>query len=119
MKCKRNIPCPMGGMNCCLGCPHKKCTEKCGKRFQCWLKLYLPSLKWGIIIAMLIVLMLILFRLNDLEAEHNAIIDRLDQVENTITKQIDELFPAEEFTDTEENHGGEFKSWMSFQADIG
>lgn len=121
MNCKKKIPCPMGGMECCIGCKYKGCAERCRMeiRFGCFIERHIPEIKLTAITFIILLILLVLVRLNDMEQEHNAILDRLDQVENTLTEQINEKFPAEEFTDTEENLGGEFKSWMSFQTTIG
>ncbi len=122
MKCKRNIPCPMGGMNCCMEC-ELTCDTRCEYIRKCRWEMIGNTMEsagrilWKVII--LILLFLILARFDHLEKEHNAIIDRLDQVENTITEQINGKFPSEGFTDTEENLGGSFKSWMSFQVNNG
>lgn len=123
MNCKKNIPCPKGGMECCMDC-ELACDTRCDKIPKCKLESRISKVKafivatlwWTILFLALVV---IIARFSDMEKEHNAIIDRIDQVENNITKYVDEKFPAEEFTDTEENLGGEFKSWMSFQTNLG
>ncbi len=101
MKCKRNIPCPMGGMICCLGCPVRKCKEKCAHKFKCFMSRYVPAIKRALAITTFLILILIAFQLCNLEKEHNAIVDKLDQVDNHITEQLNDKFPAEEFTDSE------------------
>lgn len=65
-------------------------------------------------LTIIVFLILILTRFNHMEAEHNSIIDRLDQVENTITEQIKESGAIEgAFPDSS------FKSWMGFQVHNG
>lgn len=123
MNCKKNIPCPKGGMECCMECV-LACDTRCEHIKQCKREAFLSNARkfiaatlWWVILFLMF--LIIIIRFDHMEKENNAIIDRLDQVENTITEQIETKFPAEEFTDTEEDLGGEFKSWMSFQTNLG
>lgn len=103
MKCTKSIPCQIGGSECCIQCK-LKCEKRCDlpRRIKCFLTAYRVEILIGYCLAILIAILLMQARFNQLEAEHNAIIDRLDQVENTIVETIEEYHPSEEFTDGEE-----------------
>lgn len=45
MECKRNIPCYMGGMACCINCAYKGCPAKCSKQTACIIKMVTPTYK--------------------------------------------------------------------------
>ena len=123
VNCKKNIPCPKGGITCCIGCV-LACNTRCSSTSRCKREKlittatnFIAATLWWVILLLMFVLILV--RFDHMETENNAIIDRLDKVEKTITDQINEKFPSEEFKDTEENLGGSFKSWMPFRSNNG
>lgn len=59
MNCKKNIPCPMGGMACCIGCAWKGCPEKCGKQAECIIKMLTPTYKQIALAAFIIGVLII------------------------------------------------------------
>ena len=55
------------------------------------------------VITLIVIMLLVvtLFRLGNLEKEHNAIINQLEQEDNHLTQQINGWFSAEEFVETQ------------------
>ncbi len=72
--------------------------QKRDKKLGDWLKLYAPSIKWGILIAILLAQMLVMIRIEHLEKEHNFLTDRINSVESNLTDQL-EVYRMEDAED--------------------